>query len=89
MTPFVNLSKLLLAPCILIIHSFIHRLQSHYEACGWDAKEGEDRYITTTRPILINVLNTVCEDEAIKKEALRRFHLYMKNGDGKITLISL
>ena len=43
--------------------------------------------MTTTRPILISVLNTVCEDEAIKKEALRRFHLYMKNGDGKLTVM--
>ena len=87
MTQFVNHSKLSLALCILIIHSFMYRLQSHYEACGWDPKEGEDRYITTTRPMLISVLNTVCEDEAIKKEALRRFHLYMKNGDGTFTLV--
>ena len=65
----------------------MYGLESDCESCGWDPKEGEDRYITTTRPMLISVLNTVCEDEAIKKEALRRFHLYMKNGDGTFTLV--
>ena len=58
------------------------RLQQPYEQCGWDPKEGEDRYTTTSRPVLLSVLNSVCEEESIKQEALRRYHQWMKNGDG-------
>ena len=38
--------------------------------------------MASCRPLVLSVLCSVCEDEAVKREALSRFHAFMKDHDG-------
>lgn len=53
-----------------------------YQRCGWDAQADEEPAMTSCRPLVLGVLCSVCEDEAVKREALNRFHAFMKDHDG-------
>jgi puromycin-sensitive aminopeptidase len=48
-------------------------LHPRLEALGWDPREGEGERIPSVRSVLVSVLGTVGDDEAVREEAARRF----------------
>lgn len=57
-------------------------MEKPYQRCGWDAQADEEPTMASCRPLVLSVLCSVCEDEAVKREALSRFHAFMKDHDG-------
>lgn len=57
-------------------------MEKPYQRCGWDGKKNETPAMTSCRPLVLNVLCSVCEDEEVKREALSRYHAFMKDHDG-------
>lgn len=64
------------------VEELISRLEKPFARCGWDPAEGESPHCTSCRPLILGALCTVCEDEEVRREALRRYHALMKDGDG-------
>jgi puromycin-sensitive aminopeptidase len=52
-----------------------------FERLGWDAKDGESELTPQLRGILIGILGTIVEDEAIIAESIKRFEANNLEGD--------
>ena len=57
-------------------------VETPFARCGWDPVEGETPHCTACRPLILSLLCSVCEDASVRREALRRFHDWLKSGDG-------
>jgi puromycin-sensitive aminopeptidase len=56
-------------------------LDPQFARLGWDKKPGENELAPQVRSIVIGILGTVCSDEAIRAEAVRRFEANDLDGD--------
>ncbi|HET8990198.1 MAG TPA: M1 family metallopeptidase [Acidimicrobiales bacterium] len=60
-----------------------------YERLGWDAVGEEDELTPRMRAAVIRILGGICEDEAIRAEALRRYEAGDVHGDLAGTILRL
>ncbi len=64
-------------------------VEPHFARLGWDPVEGEDELTPRMRAALIRILGGLCQDEAIRAEAVRRFEANDLEGDLAATLLRI